>query len=132
MQIVILVVEDEPPLRELLQAALEDEGYSLALAPSGKTALGMLDTDDDNYRAIITDVNLDQSGGPTGWDVARHARGLVPDVPIIYMTGAGAHEWGVFGVPNSVLIQKPFATGQITTALANLLNTGGPAPAAPV
>ncbi len=128
--VLILVVDDEPPVQDLLQSALEDDGFGVTLAPSGEKAVLLLDTDHDSYRAIITDVNL-ASGGLTGWDVARRARELVAGIPIIYMTGGSASEWGALGVPNSVLIPKPFAVGQVTIALANLLNTGGPTPGSP-
>jgi two-component system, cell cycle response regulator CpdR len=38
------------------------------------------------------------------------------------MTGAAAEEWGSHGVPNSVLLQKPFAPAQLVTTVSNLLN----------
>jgi hypothetical protein len=38
------------------------------------------------------------------------------------MTAAGAHEWSAHGVPNSTLVQKPFAPAQIVTAISALLN----------
>ena len=41
------------------------------------------------------------------------------------MTGAAADEWASKGVPNSILLQKPFAPAQLVTAVSNLLNTGG-------
>lgn len=70
----------------------------------------------------ITDINFGASA--TGWDVARHARELKPDMPVIYMTGAEGHDWASLGVPNSVLVPKPFAPAQVITAVAQLLNVG--------
>jgi hypothetical protein len=49
---------------------------------------------------------------------------------VIYMTGAAADQWPVQGVPNSILLAKPFAPAQLVTAISQLLNTGGP-PVAP-
>jgi hypothetical protein len=40
------------------------------------------------------------------------------------MTGASAHDWGSKGVPNSVLLTKPFANAQVVTAVSQLLNLG--------
>jgi DNA-binding response OmpR family regulator len=125
--VLILLVDDDPQIQELLQVALEDDGFAVALASTSEKAIAMLDDDHASYRALITDVNL-AAGNISGWDIARHARELSADMPIIYMTGASAHEWPTLGVPNSILIQKPFAVGQVTTALATLLNTGGPTP----
>jgi CheY-like chemotaxis protein len=59
-----------------------------------------------------------------GWEVARQIRKIDPAFPIIYMTGAAADQWASQGVPNSILLEKPFAPAQLVTAVSNLLNTG--------
>jgi hypothetical protein len=43
-------------------------------------------------------------------------------IPVVYTTGAASADWGSNGVPNSVLLQKPFAPAQIVTAISQLLN----------
>jgi hypothetical protein len=43
-------------------------------------------------------------------------------MPDIYMTGAIDDDWPVNGVPNSVLLTKPFAPAQVVTAISALLN----------
>ena len=45
--------------------------------------------------------------------------------PIVYMTGAAAEQWPSHGVPNSILLGKPFAPAQLVTAISQLLNAGG-------
>lgn len=95
----------------------------MATARSAEEAIALLEQDDAVVRAVVTDVNL-APDKLTGWDVARRARELTADVPIIYMSGASGHEWTSNGVPNSVLIAKPFAIGQIVTAVSQLLNAG--------
>jgi CheY-like chemotaxis protein len=65
-----------------------------------------------------------------GWAVARAAREIEPEFPVVYMTGAAANEWGSKGVPNSILLNKPFAPAQLVTAVSQLLNAGSP-PTAP-
>jgi hypothetical protein len=42
------------------------------------------------------------------------------------MTGTAAEDWARFGVPNSILLAKPFAPAQLVTAVSQLLNAGGP------
>jgi DNA-binding response OmpR family regulator len=49
-----------------------------------------------------------------------------PAFPIIYMTGAAADQWASHGVPNSVLLNKPFAPAQLLTAISQLLNASSP------
>jgi hypothetical protein len=42
------------------------------------------------------------------------------------MSGRNAAEWASKGVPNSIMLEKPFAPAQLVTAIANLLNSGTP------
>ena len=44
-------------------------------------------------------------------------------MPVVYMTGTQGEDWASKGVPNSVLLAKPFAPAQLVTAISNLLNT---------
>ncbi|WP_353647078.1 hypothetical protein [Mesorhizobium sp. WSM2240] len=85
----------------------------------------MLDEQGTAIRGLVTDVTL---GSPelTGWDIARRAREQDPKMPIIYTTAESADRWAAMGVPDSILIQKPYATAQITTAISQLLNTATP------
>lgn len=62
----------------------------------------------------------------TGWEVAKQAREIDPEFPIVYMTGAAAHDWASHGVPNSILLVTPFAPAQLVTAVSQLLNVGNP------
>jgi DNA-binding response OmpR family regulator len=73
----------------------------------------------------VTDINLG-SGKLDGWNVARRAREIDPEFPVVYMTGDSADEWASKGVPNSILITKPFAPAQLVTAISQLLNSGTP------
>ena len=77
-----------------------------------------------NYKALVTDVSL--KGSLSGWEAARQIREKDPAFPVVYMTGAAADEWASQGVPNSILLQKPFAPAQLVTAVSQLLNTGSP------
>ena len=49
-----------------------------------------------------------------------------PEFPIIYMTGAGTAKWLSRGVPNSMLLEKPFAPAQLVTAVSQLLINEAP------
>jgi CheY-like chemotaxis protein len=76
----------------------------------------------------VTDINL--RGKIDGWEVGRSAREIDPTMPIIYMTGTNGEEWASKGVPNSLLLAKPFAPAQIVTAISQLLNATPPGPSA--
>ncbi|CAN7468914.1 response regulator [Bradyrhizobium sp. LjRoot220] len=118
----ILVVEDEYPLQGLVEATLIEGGFETDILSSGEEALTLFRGRVKNYRALVTDVSL--KGTMSGWDVAMQVREIDPQCPVIYMTGVAADEWSSRGVPNSVLLQKPFAPAQLITAVSQLLNTG--------
>ena len=112
-------MEDEELIHEFLQETLSEAGYGLVIAMHGAEALEALDRDATTFKALITDVKL--GAGPDGWEVARRARELVPDMPVVYMSGDSTHEWSSKGVPKSVILAKPFASAQIVTAISTLL-----------
>ncbi|WP_291866745.1 response regulator [Bradyrhizobium sp.] len=118
----VLVVEDEYPLQGIVEETLTDGGFATDILSSGEEALTLFKGGLKNYKALVTDVNL--KGRLDGWEVARQIREIDPECPVIYMTGAAAGEWAAQGVPNSILLQKPFAPAQLLTAISNLLNTG--------
>lgn len=115
----VLYVEDDDLIRALAVVSLEDAGFEVVAAESGEAALDALDEDAEPFCAVVTDVNL--GDGPDGWQVARRARELNQAMPVVYLTGASGHKWKTEGVPNSVMITKPFQPGQIVAAIAGLL-----------
>jgi len=125
--LVIMVVEDSPEIQTLIDEALREGGFDPAITASGEEAVTLLRGNRDHYRALVTDVNL--KGTMNGWEVARQAREIDPTFPVVYMTGAAADEWASHGVPNSILLTKPFAPAQLVTAISQLLNALGPSPA---
>lgn len=123
--VVILLVEDDQTIQSVIEEALSDGGFEITIASSGEQAVELLSAANPQFRAVVTDINLGRNR-MDGWDVARHARESKPDMPIIYMTGDSADEWASMGVPNSILLTKPFAPAQLVTAVAQLLNAGTP------
>jgi DNA-binding response OmpR family regulator len=121
---VILIIEDEEVIQSIVEDALTEGGFEPAVAASGEEAVTLLKGRVNNYRALVTDIKL--KGRMDGWEVARQAREIDGEFPIIYMSGAAAADWPSQGVPNSIMLQKPFAPAQLVTAIANLLNTGTP------
>jgi CheY-like chemotaxis protein len=119
----VLIVEDEAVLQQIVRDVLEEAGFAVTASASADEAIEHLQRQDPAFVALVTDINLARSG-MTGWDVARRARELNGTLPVIYMTGAAADEWPSNGVPNSILVTKPFAPAQIVTAVTQLLNTG--------
>jgi CheY-like chemotaxis protein len=96
----------------------------LTTVASGQEAVALIESGVAKYSALVTDINL--KGSMKGWEVARLVRQIDPAFPVAYMTGAAADEWASEGVPNSILLNKPFAPAQLVTAVSQLLNAGSP------
>jgi len=121
----ILVVEDDDAVQSIVEDALKEGGFEPAIAASGEEAVTLLTGSKSKFRALVTDVNLGRDR-MNGWEVAKRAREIDPEFPVVYMTGDSADDWGSQGVPNSILLTKPFAPAQLVTAVSQLLNTGKP------
>jgi DNA-binding response OmpR family regulator len=122
--VLILLAEDEPLIGALLQEVLEDAGFAVRSVLSGHQALAAFDEDGAGIAGMVTDIRLGE--GPNGWDVARRAREVIPTMPVVYMSGDSANEHSAYGVPDSVMLQKPFATAQLVTAISTLMNAVPP------
>ena len=77
----ILVVDDEPDLREILQINLENAGHEVDTAESAEEALQLLSP---HHRLLLLDVML---GGMSGFQLAEHLRKVLHNpIPIIFLT----------------------------------------------
>jgi CheY-like chemotaxis protein len=120
----ILVVEDDYALQGVVEDFLHQGGFETHALSSGEEALTLFRGRVAEYRALVTDVSL--KGTLNGWEVAKQIRKIAADFPVVYMTGAAADQWTSHGVPNSILLQKPFAPAQLVTAVSQLLNAVPP------
>jgi DNA-binding response OmpR family regulator len=118
--VLILLAEDESLIALSIEEALQEGGFAVLSAESGEEAVAAIDTDSHLFVGLITDVRL--GAGPDGWDVARRAREVYPNIAVVYMSGDSAAEHRSRGVPGSLMVQKPFATAQIVNAIAALLD----------
>jgi DNA-binding NtrC family response regulator len=123
--LVILVVEDDHDIQSIVEEALTEGGFETVIASSAEKAMELLDSSEGKFRALVTDINLGRNK-PSGWEIARHAREINPDFPVVYMSGDNAEDWASQGVPHSIMLAKPFAPAQLVTAVSQLLNTGTP------
>lgn len=124
---IVLVLEDEPLIGLTVEDALNEAGYEVRLSAQAVEALRELEASAEMLSALVTDIRL--PGGGDGWQVARRARELNPVLPVVYMSGDSALRHSSQGVPHSIMVQKPFATAQIVTAVSTLINKAPPTPA---
>ncbi len=88
----ILVAEDEPALRELVQAVLEDAGYHVLLAEDGPSALSLFAERGDGVDLVITDMMM--PGGISGRDLAAQLQARKAGLRVIYTSGYSADLMG--------------------------------------
>lgn len=116
---ILLYVEDEIMTQGLVEEALRAAGFDVLTASDGDEALVRLGATSGTLRGLITDINLGDC--PDGWAVAKSAREAINGLPVVYVSGACEHEWTAKGVPNSLMIAKPFAPAQVVVAISSLL-----------
>lgn len=115
----VLLIEDEPLIAMSMQDSLEGDGYCVELVYDGSAAIEYLGNQQE-LCGIVTDIRLGQ--GPDGWEVARRARDNEPRLPVVYVSGDSAHDFFRQSVPGSLMLQKPFRSADLLTALSNAIH----------
>jgi DNA-binding response OmpR family regulator len=120
---VILLVEDDFISLAAVADALERRGFEVTPCRSGRAAMAALEPGErPAFTALVTDIHLGE--GPSGWQVARRAREVIPDLPVLYMTAAGQAEWAEHGVDGGVLVAKPFTVEGLADMAADMAGRG--------
>jgi CheY-like chemotaxis protein len=99
----ILIVEDEILILDMLADELREAGFDVLCAATGEEAVQLLESG-ATIDALLTDVRL--PGATDGWTVARAARLLRPDLPVLYATGFSQQQPDM--VAGATLLRKPF------------------------
>ncbi len=124
-QMRILVVDDEPAVRQSISRALRLEGYDVEPAGGGREALERLA--DDAVDAIVLDVSMP---APDGLEVARRLRDAGDRTPILMLTARDAIDDRVAGLDAGAddYLVKPFALRELLARLRALMRRGGEGP----
>ncbi|WP_342028753.1 response regulator [Sinorhizobium glycinis] len=116
-----MLVEDEGLLLFEFEEALIEAGFNVVAFSSGTKAVEYLRSAEGAAKGVVTDIKLSDRAFD-GWEVARIAREVDPEGAVVYVSGHGAVDWPSQGVPNSIVLEKPFAIAQLITAISQLLN----------
>ncbi|HYW69673.1 MAG TPA: ATP-binding protein, partial [Pyrinomonadaceae bacterium] len=113
----ILVIDDEPFVRETLADILVAMNHEVQTVDSGRAALEKIDTYD--FDVVFTDLAMPEMDG---WETARAIRVRNPAMPVVLVTGYGATAQPPSGERDLVdaIIGKPFAFDQVTAVLAKV------------
>ncbi|MBN9562388.1 MAG: PAS domain S-box protein [Alphaproteobacteria bacterium] len=111
----LLLVEDDPDVREITADLLQELGASVVLAANGVEALERVDS---HFDAVLLDFAMPQMNGA---ELAGHIRQLYAGLPLLLVTG---HSDDLV-VPNTVsVLRKPFQTAELALAIRRAIATG--------
>jgi two-component system response regulator MprA len=110
----VLVVDDEQDILAFVQAALEQEGYSVSLATDGREALTAIATRQPDL--MLLDVNMPDVDG---WAVLRELRAAAgPQTPVVVMTAGYNAQTQALGSGAQGYLGKPFELDDLLSAAA--------------
>ncbi len=115
-QPVVLVVDDEPPIREMARRILEGDGYRVIEATNGAEAVTLL-ADDRPVDLLMADLDMPEL---TGEEMARQLRARRPDLKILYVTGHIARLFAERPVlwEGEAFLDKPFTAEGLLEAVS--------------
>jgi CheY-like chemotaxis protein len=119
----VLVVEDEPAIREVARRILMRSGYEVLMTESPLDALELASRHDGEIHLLITDVVMPRM---LGKDVAERIRALRPGVKVLFISGYARPALASSGSlePGVRLLEKPFSESVLLEAVREVLDAG--------
>jgi two-component system, cell cycle sensor histidine kinase and response regulator CckA len=116
----LLIVEDEPAVRNLVASALRNDGYQLLLAASAEEALAISDGHDGHINLLLTDAIMP---GKSGLELANLMVERRPGLPVIVMSGYTEENLSVSRAAEPIcLLQKPFTPRELRRRIREVLD----------
>jgi DNA-binding response OmpR family regulator len=112
----ILFVDDDPELRKIVAVALAQPGYAIFTAVDGYEAIRILA--DHWVSLLITDVKMP---GLNGFDLARQAKVMRPNIQIIYLSGYPIDSRHRAGPVYGAVLKKPLRMGDLLAEVSGRL-----------
>ncbi|MCP5037586.1 MAG: response regulator [Rhodobacteraceae bacterium] len=118
---IVLLVEDEAPVRAFASRALRMRGYTVLEAENAEEALKTLEDESLNVDIFVTDVIMPGMDGPTWVTQALKSR---PGVKVVFVSGYAEDSISEHQarIPNSVFLPKPFSLSELTATVQRQLH----------
>ncbi len=118
----VLVVDDEPTVREVVVGYLRRDGHQVSEAEDGPAALRLLD--DEHFDLVVLDMMLP---GVNGLDILRHIRSM-GDMPVIMLTARSEESDRVAGLELGAddYVVKPFSPRELAARVNGVLRRAAP------
>jgi two-component system, cell cycle sensor histidine kinase and response regulator CckA len=119
----VLVVEDEPGVRRLIESMLELHGYRVLAAANAGEALELA-ASAGRIDLLLTDVEMPDMNGR---ELAQRLGAERPEMRLLYMSGHSEHEIAGYGVfaSGALFLAKPFTVAALTQRVREVLDTQG-------
>ena len=116
----ILLVEDEPEVRDVAASMLKKFGYRVVVAADGASALELWRNATEPFDLVLSDIVMP---GMSGWELGQRLRELGPWQRILFMSGYSDEVLSDHGVRESsiALLPKPFTTNELARAVRRIL-----------
>jgi PAS domain S-box-containing protein len=121
----VLVVEDEPAMREVTRRILSRGGYQVITAANGREAIQVATSHDGGIDVLVTDIVMPQM---LGQEAAERIRALQPGVKVLFMSGytRGVLDSKGMAAGDVNLIEKPFTEESLLTRLRQVIASEAP------
>ena len=125
MPAVILIIDDDDPVRVMLGRLLRMQGYSVLQASNASEAYAILEQ--HHVELVISDIVMP---GESGIELRRVLSDRLPDLPVILMSGYSAEGPAEFAArtPRTAFVQKPFSAEQLLALIESVLHQHREAP----
>ena len=115
----VMIVEDEPAVRNFVAAALRNEGYQLLVAASAEEAARVSGAHEGQIDLLLTDAIMP---GKSGIELANAMVAERPGLPVIIMSGYTKETLSVKGLTDPVnLLRKPFSPTELRRRIRAVL-----------
>jgi CheY-like chemotaxis protein len=114
----VLLVEDEFLISEWVAESLSDQGFAVRSVTNAADALQHLQS--SPVDVLFTDINL--AGSMDGATLARRARELLPDLPVVYASARLNMRDPMLRVPRSTFVAKPYVPESIGPLLVDAVS----------
>ena len=115
----VLVVEDEPSLRRLIQRSYKRAGYDVLVAASGPEARSLATSHPGAIALLVTDLMM---RSPSGLELAARLREIRPELRLLLISGGAPVGFGGDLPEDARVLEKPFSTRELLLATRELLD----------
>jgi len=117
----VLLVEDDPSLRRLVERLLAKLGYTVIVATGAEGAIARFTNSDIGIDLLITDVNMPGMRGP---ELAQRLLASRPGLKVLYVSGSDDAIDKDLLTRRADFLQKPFSTEQFAAKIREVLGSG--------